>query len=366
MIKENENWGGRKPHILWIDLLRSFAICSVILVHVLDYTYAMNLDYMSGADLFTQVCAFTLFTVGRLGVPVFLFITGYLMLDRPYDRKACVRFWKKNWLGLLVTTEVWIVLYDLFLSWYNDTEFSGILLLADMIFVKELDMPHMWYMEMILGIYPFIPFVAMVLQKCDWKILRLPMLMLFLYFFGIPTANVVLKARQLPQVNSILDLSFSGGVYGFMLILGYFSKKGVFRKIRERYLYLTAVAGVALTVILQMFSYHHDVRWNAWYSCIFVPVTALCIFEIVSRKRRILAGNLWKSLAECSFGIYLVHYPLLMLIKKFWKVELIPSNLVIVFSLTLAASWGIVLLLGRIPGLGKLLFFHEVTGRKKK
>ncbi len=359
MISEKSDYTGQRPHIMWIDLLRSFAICSVILVHVLDKTQSMNLDYMSGADLHTQICAFVLFTIGRLGVPVFLFITGYLLLDRQYDRKACVHFWKRNWLGLLATTEIWIVIYNVFLSWYNNTGFSGILLLKNMIFVEEVDMSHMWYMEMILGVYLFIPFVAVVLQKFGWKTFWLPMLFVLCYSYVVPTINVFLKACQKLEISSVLDLSFGGGIYGFMIILGYFSRKGMFKKISEKYLYLTAVAGLALTVMLQLFSYHHGYQWTLWYNCVFVLISAFCIFEIVSRKKKIPFQKLCRSLAKCSFGIYLVHFPLLMLIKRFYMVELVSPSLVISFFLTLTVSWLLVLLLGKIPGIGKILFFMK-------
>lgn len=357
MPSEKSDYVGQKPHIVWIDLLRSFAICSVILVHVLDKTQAMNLNYMSRADLHTQICAFILFTIGRLGVPVFLFITGYLLLDRDYNRETCVRFWKRNWLGLLVTTEIWIVIYDLFLAWYNGIGFSGITLMKNMLFVQTVDMSHIWYMEMILGMYIFIPFVAIVLQKFEWKTFRLPMLLVLCFSYIVPTIVVVLNAYQKAEINGLLDLSFGGGVYGFMIVLGYFSKKGVFKKISAKCLCLTGVVCFTLTVMLQLFSYHHDSRWNARYNCVFVLITAFCIFEIISRKKKIPFPNLCRSLAKCSFGIYLVHFPLLMLIKKFWKVELVSPSLVIAFFLTLIISWIIVLLLGKIPKLGKILFF---------
>lgn len=358
-FKEKMKRIDRKSHIAWIDLARSFAICCVILVHTLDFTFSMNLDYMSGADLHTQICAFALHTIGRLGVPVFLFISGYLLLDREYDGKACKRFWKRNWTGLLITTEVWIVLYNIFLAWYNGKRFNKLELLENMLFVNGVDMPHMWYMPVIIGIYIFLPLISVVLQRFDWRIFRLPIVIVFCYLFVVPIVIVIMNSYKITPVNSALDLSFGGGVYGFIIILGYWSKRGVFRRISKKWLLLTSAIFFVLSIMLQLFSYHHGNQWNIWYSCGFLLITAVCLFELISRINKIYFARLWKGLAECSFGIYFVHYPLLMVIAKYFTLELASPLLAVVFLVVLLISWGIVWGLGKIPKLRRILFFMK-------
>ena len=75
---------GRKNRIAWIDLLRCIAIFCVILCHAATAVYDFDLESMTPIRP-TVVLAFTLFTIGRMGVPIFLMVTGYLLLDRPYD-----------------------------------------------------------------------------------------------------------------------------------------------------------------------------------------------------------------------------------------------------------------------------------------
>ena len=92
--------------IEWIDLARTFAILSVITVHSIERAYTFNLESMNSMPALVRTVCFILFTVGRLGVPLFFFITGYLLLGRNYADEDCFRFWRKNLLALLLTTEI--------------------------------------------------------------------------------------------------------------------------------------------------------------------------------------------------------------------------------------------------------------------
>ena len=98
-----------------IDLLRTIAILCVVLCHATESIYQLNAEYFSSLSFKSSCFSFFAFTIGRLGVPFFLMITGYLLLDRNYDTKKTLHFWKNNWLHLLFCTWIWFLLYDVFL-----------------------------------------------------------------------------------------------------------------------------------------------------------------------------------------------------------------------------------------------------------
>ena len=163
-------------HIQWLDAARAFAIICVVICHITEYVYAFN-DIQQKTD-FIKVLGYTLFTIGRLGVPVFLMITGFLFYARDYRSGT---FYKKNLLNLLVTTEIWIVIYNLFLTVYWNNHLDYQLLLKNMLFFEYVNMPHMWYMPMIIGVYIFIPVIAAALQNIDVKNLKIPFALSFIY-----------------------------------------------------------------------------------------------------------------------------------------------------------------------------------------
>ncbi len=103
----------------WIDLVRVFAIFLVVLCHAVEGgIYNFNLDSMAGLSRISKLFGFGLFTFSRLASCLFLIMSGYLLLDRVYDREKIVRFWKKSWLHLLICTVIWFLIYDLFLMIY--------------------------------------------------------------------------------------------------------------------------------------------------------------------------------------------------------------------------------------------------------
>ena len=84
MSDMDQQTSGGNDRIVWIDLLRCIAILCVVLCHATEAVYDFDLESMTPIRP-TVVLAFTLFTIGRTGVPIFLMVTGYLLLDRSYD-----------------------------------------------------------------------------------------------------------------------------------------------------------------------------------------------------------------------------------------------------------------------------------------
>ncbi len=355
--------GDSKTRIQSIDLLRCFAICCVILVHVTEEIYTLNLDHMLGDALYRRVFITTCFTIGRLGVPIFLFISGYLLLDKDYDTESCKRFWKRNLLGLFITTEIWIVLYSIFYNAITDSVMEWGLVFRNLLFVA--DMPsaisHMWYMYAILGIYIFVPFIAMGLRKFDWQILRFPYILAFCFLTGIPTINVFLNSLGLTDYLLVqkLDLSFAGGAYGLMFLTGYLFKKGMFRKIKAGVLILIGAASFVFTIWIQFFAYNHGYQYNVWYTCAFLIITCICIFELVSRREQMKVPGWIINLARCSFGIYLIHYPVRRLLIMNLNIQSQSVKTAVVCVLTLAISWVIIWAVGHLPKISKVLFYYK-------
>ena len=67
-----------EKRIEWIDVLKSLAICCVLLVHSADNVYTYDLEHMQLLPGRTVILAYVLLTIGRIGVPIFMMVTGYL------------------------------------------------------------------------------------------------------------------------------------------------------------------------------------------------------------------------------------------------------------------------------------------------
>ena len=135
----------KSKRILELDIARSFAIVFVVLCHSLESIYSLKIDNMENLPMMIKIFVFTVFTIGRMGVPLFLFISGYLLLGKTYNSEICLQFWKKNMFNLLLTTEIWIVFYHIFMLCVYNQPFSKTEFLLNIMMIKNVNMPHMWY-----------------------------------------------------------------------------------------------------------------------------------------------------------------------------------------------------------------------------
>jgi len=162
--------------IFWLDAARAIAIISVTFNHALSRSFAV---YSGTYDEYIRMPAAgsfikaLLFVFSRLGVPLFLMITGSLLMDRNFeDRKTTERFMKKNLWPLLRITLIWLtIMYGYFMlarSSYLRAEGIASALLhyaSTILFINPTTMGSMWYMPMILCVYLMIPIMSLALKK---------------------------------------------------------------------------------------------------------------------------------------------------------------------------------------------------------
>ncbi len=154
----------KQKRIIFIDDIRALAILMVIMCHVIDVNCLFWLGYqeMSGAR---QIILYTLLIFGRCGVPLFLMITGYLLLDRDYSHGKWKSFYLHKWLHLFLLTEIWFIIYEVFSVLVQGNPFVGKDLVLRMLFLKEPALSHAWYLPVILGLYLLLPIFALVWKK---------------------------------------------------------------------------------------------------------------------------------------------------------------------------------------------------------
>ena len=98
-----------------LDVIRTISILFVVANHAIEFLFPFY-NKTNGVELFcemtltNQVFQFVVFTMGRLGVPLFFMLTGYLLVTRDYNTKdKILKFYKKNFLGLVLVWYIWIL-----------------------------------------------------------------------------------------------------------------------------------------------------------------------------------------------------------------------------------------------------------------
>ncbi|NHM16164.1 acyltransferase family protein [Eggerthellaceae bacterium zg-887] len=350
--------------IVWLDYARAAAILAVILCHSAEAVYSYHVSDMSSYSIYSQIVAHTLLAIGRLGVPLFLFISGYLMLDREYSAESCISFWKKKWVGLLLATEVWTLIYNVFLCFAYGQSLDFGTLVRNLLFLEPVNIGHMWYMPMILGMYLFLPFIANGLRRVnDVKVLAFPLLVVIIALFVPPLFNAVSRCFGCESLLSTLDAGFSGGVYGCYILLGYCVKKGVLGSIPLRMVLILGFISFASVVLFQEFIFAKGVEIPLWYSNGILLLAGFFLFVTFSRGHRLKESFVIQRLSYYSFALYLVHYPLKLLLAPVVIASGLPSHLLqtlVIAAVVLMVSLFLCALIRRIPVVGaKILYLKN-------
>ena len=354
-----------RTRVVWLDYARMIAIICVVITHTVETVYQLNVESLLCYSFYRRIFVIAMHTIGRLGVPIFFFLTGYLLLDRKYSGDRYRTFLKKNFCGLLVTTEIWIIIYNIFNALFWNTSFDIGKCLQNMLFLKTTEMGHMWYMPVILGMYLFIPFVANALNNTDIKVLCIPMIFVFTYCFVVPDVNIWLMANGKETISALLDLSFSGNGYGFMILLGYLIKKGMFDRIHSVVLVILGGVGFVFTVFIQNYSDLHGILYNVWYNSASMLIVDLSIFVLLSRTKP-RSGKVASSISMASFGIYLMHNLILIPLSRYYQHGVSSTGrLIVMFMVTFLVAWALISLIGKIEPLAQLLL-HQRSSREPK
>ncbi len=351
-----------------LDLIRTIAILCVVLNHAVEFTYPIATSKeMAAFSLAKQVLCYGCFVIGRGGVPLFFMLSGYLLLPREYDATKAGEFFRSKVVRMFIVWEIWIVIYQIFLSWYNQQPILPQEYIKRALFVDSAGLSHTWFMPTIIGMYLFIPFVSIVLRVMNDKTLLILMTICYLYVFVTPVVSLFLVSAGQPKIESLLVLSFGGGFTGFYLITGYMmaryrdlmKEKMSSRTIRCLILFI-GIVSLLLTVWMQIYVINRGVKYSTRYNNAFLPVTAFCFFSFFKNiKLKPITAGLVLQISRCTFGIFCVHEMVMLpLMGRLGETFHNYYKLIILFTCAFVISFIIVEVLSKIPKI-KILFLMK-------
>lgn len=147
--------GGKR--ILWLDVLRILSILAVVMIHV----SVQNFDKLEAGSPSNIV--FAVFDgLSRFAVPVFVMISGALMLNRELNFKKCLSKVGR----LLIVWVFWCVFYAGFTLAVGKGKEAA---LHDLIFGHF----HMWFLPMIAALYLATPVLRMLAKNQRWCVVAI-------------------------------------------------------------------------------------------------------------------------------------------------------------------------------------------------
>lgn len=340
------------------DMIRTIAIMLVVLCHCIEKIY-FEFDYfkISGTSRFFRIITST---IARLGVPLFLCLTGALILKKEFnDEKDVFKFYKKKLLPLIVTYELWNIIYSVFI--YIDTGvFKHTDLIQELIFVKNIPVANIWYMPMIIGMYIGLPFLSMIIKKMNFKVIKIPFIISLVAFSIIPSINVIMNLFGLTNYYNILDLSLLGGLYGVYIVSGYYiANEKVLSKVNTVILILIFIVMFGLTVFVQSLS-NDKYIYVVWYNFFSLMIAGITLFELLNRIK--IKNNIFVTinnyLSRISLGIYYIHIIFVTVLGDvILKIKMInPIRVGVLFELTFLFSVVVIYILSKFKIIKERVF----------
>lgn len=347
-----------RPRVFVLDLVRALSIALVCMGHSVEQTFhfAEN-DVFAVQGDYKGMVVLMLFTIARHSVPFFLFLTGYFFLPRTYDNEGTKGFWTHNFLRLLLCTELWILLYNVFNYFFWHIDVTPLKVLRQMVFLDNVPaMDHYWYLPMILGIYLFLPVVANGLKHIDAKLLVFPIAFILVLYATTPSIG--------STDVTIFEAGYTGGIYGVYVLLGYMVHEKVFRKVPSWVLWTLSIVCFLSIHIVEYFQHllgNPDIVWYSWLSLI---LSATALFELFARhaKEAVIPEGTHRVVnfvARYSFAMYLTHFPMTQVCVRvmYWYTPSAFLTFVVAAIVPFFASLALCWLLDRIPKVGRYLLY---------
>ncbi len=231
-IPQREN----KLHIP-VDLIRTIAIIAVILLHAgndLTQTTVMNVN-----EIYRWWTVDIYQSIGRLGVPLFIMLTGALLLQ-PSKNEGLGIFFRKRFIRIGLPFLFWGAIYFLW-DIFVENQLATAQSVTGFFVQGILTGPYLqfWYIYMLVGLYLITPFLRLMVSQASNQLFKY-----FTVLWFVGTAAVPFVYLLTPY--HVDDNLFTIPAFVGYFILGYYLLRV---KLDKRMLYAMLALGLAFTAI---------------------------------------------------------------------------------------------------------------------
>ena len=310
--------------IMYLDEVRSLAIMLVVIGHI---------SRLFSYDFYSWLFCSGVFSLTRIGVPLFFTVSGSLLLTRKYEVK---KFLEKRFKRVFLPFLFWIIVYIIagILIWHYQPTITYFI---DTAFgVQDYSRPF-WFIWSLIGVYLLIPVVGSFIREEGMKgaeyLILITFILSILYTVGF---------FDYPQMKYNFRV-----IFNFFPVLGYFIMGSYIHKI-----YLKGLGGIALAPIdfFDIFVIMETI--GLFIAFKYASVKWIRKDARMIRERKI--GEAILLFSSCSFGIYFSHYilmhyimfdgflsPIIKTNAYLW----LPVSSVIIIGL----SWLLIFTMSKIP-----------------
>lgn len=357
-----------KKRIFYFDALRALAVIAVIVIHVWSRTKGLVIGEYANLSLSWFMCD-TMGVCFRFGVDLFLMLSGALSLGRVWDIKS---FLGKRIPRIVGPFLFWGFILSIFiiLSSYLFPDVVNIVKSFDFntmfnytinaYLSKAVCFRPYWFFWMILGTYLIMPIFNKWLLHSDLKEAEY-----FLCFWIITTIFTFTLKKEFP-----IALTYFTSPIG-LVVLGYYlrhTERKIFKSIFTPIILILVGCISSLTVSYLLSSPTHLAVFDRYSIFMIIIVSGVFLLfrnlsnlnlniNFFSNPNGIFKKSIF-SIAKYSYGIYLIHFPILtvmiLFLKKCTELNFKPIVLISFIGIILIC-WAIMAILNKVPYINKVI-----------
>lgn len=317
-----------KKRILWLDFGKGISIFLVVVAHVLanmsnnlkiDNKYMLSLIHWGMYVLFLII------------MPIFFALSGYLF-KRPQTKKEYLRMLKKK---LIVLGIPYVIFSILLVLMSFKMHVDGVKNVWSLLLIPIYPIGYLWFLNALFFCFLVVGFFELINMKS-----------IFQYIIYIVVALVAINISSSNNIYYLLN-NFS---WMLCFYIGY--------QIKEKNFYLDKT-GLTISMLIFLLSISFQVKTDPlWYvrGDFFTYANFLgkifSIFILMTLFRKVNLNNkIVKYFEECgklSLIIYLVHVPIISILRKVLGMVGVVNNLFLTFIIILVVSWELSIFLGKI------------------
>ncbi|MEY9212653.1 acyltransferase family protein [Thermobifida halotolerans] len=343
---------------VWLDLARIAAITAVVLLHAVATVVTRDHTDLGSATWWT---ANVVDSLVRWCVPVFIMISGALLLAP--RREGLRSFYRRRFSRIGIPLVVWSAFYlsvDLFVK--QETDWIGALhrILAGQ------PVLHLYFLFVLAGLYVLTPFLRVFVAHAPTRML----------WWAAATAIGLGVADQ--AISAFAGIGEPNAVTRFLPYVGYYllgyllrdttlGRRGVWTATAVLAASVAATTGVVGATALAHGEWNAQAAYTYDYLSPTVLAMSVALFllfkPLAARWPRLTSADRdttaprrrLRTLADLSFGVFLVHLVMLRELRAFTGIPDHPVAMVATVlahtAVVLAASLAVTAVLRRVPGL---------------
>ncbi len=337
-----------------LDVARIAAVLAVIMTHCCA-GYVVAAQTRSTEFILSNI----LDSISRIGVPLFLMISGALFLD---ERKEVTLkgILSKNVKSLAIITVIWATVYSVAYNIVYPLRFGGEITAKNVIMGILNGHEHMWYLYMIIGLYTITPFLKKIVCKENKDMVLAFIVISFAVQFLIPTVSAL--CSRFANIDFIenwvskFNLDFFGGYITYFLMGWYVINIGLTKRLKY---ILYAVGAVSLASIIlhtQLTGSYIEVYRNIGAPVFLYSVAVFVFLTDINYRFNEKTEKVLITFSKLTFGVYIIHMLILNFFSLLFTVE-IPFVLymAVYFVTCTVASFAAAYVISKIPVLKKLI-----------